>query len=53
MKASQVVGADLEVLSLCLLNLAFLEQFWNALVRSLQQVAYHVELLFFWQDYYI
>ena len=48
-----MVGADLEVLSLCLLNLAFLEQFWNALVRSLQQVAYHVELLFFWQDYYI
>ena len=46
MQAMQVVG-------LWLLCLAILEQFWAALVRSLQQVTYHVELLFFGQYYYI
>ena len=53
MQAMYIVGADLEVIHLCLFNLAVLEQFWNNLIWFLQQVAYHVELLFLWQDYYI
>ena len=53
MKASYVIGSDLEVRSFCLFYLAVVEQFWNTLILSLQQVAYHIELLFFWQDHYI
>ena len=53
MQAMYIVGADLEVINLCLFYLAVLEQFWNNLIWFLQQIAYHVELLFLWQDYYI